>query len=277
MSKRQRENVDEGDDGISVKNDRDSKKMNRWKSLNKMKEYLQSEFEKKNWHEDKRGTTYIHFAAYLGDIDAMKMLIEDNADVNRVDRVKGTALHLAARKGHVDVVKVLIENGADVNAVDEDKWTALHNAAQFGRVDIVKVLIRSGADVNAVNGNSWTALGIALYQGTALGIELYHADLRHIRCALQLLCLGAEIDERTIGLDVNDFIEPIENRLKLLRNGNRIGTSLMSDEERHFMWNLAFSFTIQHRVAAFKAYYAIRSFITFHGIFMASGYELGED
>ena len=43
------------------------------------------------------------------------------------------------------------------------------------------------------------------------------------------------------------------------------------------MWNLAFSFTIQHRAAAFKAYYAIRSFITFHGIFMAPGYGIGEE
>ena len=43
------------------------------------------------------------------------------------------------------------------------------------------------------------------------------------------------------------------------------------------MWELAFSLTIQHRAAAFKAYYTIRSFITFHGIFMADGYDLGEE
>ena len=43
------------------------------------------------------------------------------------------------------------------------------------------------------------------------------------------------------------------------------------------MWNLAFCFTITHRAASFKAYYSIRSFITFHGIFMAPGYEMGED
>ena len=42
------------------------------------------------------------------------------------------------------------------------------------------------------------------------------------------------------------------------------------------MWNLAFSFTTQHPAAAFKAYYTIRSFITFHGMFMANGYDLGE-
>ena len=51
----------------------------------------------------------------------------------------------------------------------------------------------------------------------------------------------------------------------------------MGNDERRFMWNLAFCFTIAHREAAFKGYYAIRSLITFHGIFMASGYELGSD
>ena len=49
----------------------------------------------------------------------------------------------------------------------------------------------------------------------------------------------------------------------------------MSEEERRFMWNLAFLFTVKHRVAAFKAYYSIRSFITYNGIFMAHGYDLG--
>jgi len=53
-------------------------------------------------------------------------------------------------------------------------------------------------------------------------------------------------------------------------------TTLMTDEERHFMWNLAFFFTIKHRVVAFKVYYAVRSFITYHGIFMGPGYDLGE-
>ena len=62
----------------------------------------------------------MHFAAYLGDVDATKMLIEDNAEVNAVEMIQRTALHWAAEKGHVDVVKVLIQNGADVNAVD--KW-----------------------------------------------------------------------------------------------------------------------------------------------------------
>ena len=50
-------------------------------------------------------------------------------------------------------------------------------------------------------------------------------------------------------------------------------TTLMSDEEKRFVWNLAFSFTITHRVAAFKAYYAIVHHIPrhFHGTRMHGG------
>ena len=118
-------------------------------------------------------------------------------------------------------------------------------------------------DVNAVNEWKYTALHIA-------------AEYRHISFALQLLCCGAEIDEETIKEDKTELLQPISDRLKLLRSGNRIGTSLLSNEERRFMWNLAFCFTIKHRVAAFKAYYAVRSFITYHGIFMGSGYDFGE-
>ena len=94
---------------------------------------------------------------------------------------------------------------------------------------------------------------------------------------LQLLCFGAEITEDIIRTDENGLLQSINERLKLLaRDGDRMGTTLMSNEERHFMWNLAFSFIFMYRVAAFKAYYAIRSFITFNGIFMAREYALGE-
>ena len=35
---------------------------------------------------------------------------------------------------------------------------------------------------------------------------------------------------------------------------------------------------LQHKLrgVAFKAYYAIRSFVTFHGIFMGPGYDVGK-
>ena len=139
---------------------------------------------------------------------------------------------------------ILIENGAAIDVVDKENRTALCLAAGIGDIK--------------------TCDGIGVEEG-------------HVRCILLLICFGVEIDEIAINRDCSGLLLPINERLRSLRNGKRIGTSLMGYEERRFMWNLAFCFTIAHREAAFKGYYAIRSFITFHGIFMASGYELGED
>ena len=42
------------------------------------------------------------------------------------------------------------------------------------------------------------------------------------------------------------------------------------------MWNLACVLAIKHPAVAFGTYHRIRSFVTFHGIFMGPGYVLGE-
>ncbi len=162
--------------------------------------------------------------------------------------------------GHIDIAILLLQNGADVNGRNGYNSTALHVASRFGHSDIVKVLILNDADVNAVTDSDCTVLDDAVEEG-------------HHVCALQLICCGAEIDRVK---KPTELMSHIKDRLDLLRTDKSIGTSLMSNEERRFMWNLAYSFTIQHRSIAFKVYYKIRSFITFHGIFMATGYGQGE-
>ena len=204
--------------------------------------------------------TALHVAAMYENDDVAKVLIENGADVNAVDKNKRNPLHCPLLYGHADVVKVLIQNGADVNAVDKDKRTVLHHAARKGHVDVAEMLIQNGADVNAVE---------KIYKRTALHFAL---ENEHAVLALQLVCFGADI-----GKTSNKLLRQVKERLNLLRSGRRIGTSLMSNEERYWMWNLAFLLTIQNPGASFKVYYTIRSFITFHGIFMAKGYELGNN
>ena len=67
----------------------------------------------------------------------------------------------------------------------------------------------------------------------------------HVTLLLHLLCCNARIDTKAIENDKLGLLEQINNRLVSLRDGNGIGTTLMSEEERRFMWNLAFSFTIK--------------------------------
>ena len=149
MSRREREDDKDGGDERCVKIDRDIKKRNSWKSLKEMKEYLRSEFEKKVGRRNRNGgETHLHFAAYLGDVDATKMLIEDNAEVNAVNGVKQTALHFACYGGHVDVAKVLIQNSADANAVDCTESTALHFASKHGYNTCTLQLLCFGAEID---------------------------------------------------------------------------------------------------------------------------------
>lgn len=64
----------------------------------------------RRWIED---WTNLFLVCFLGYADCLKVLIQNGADVNAVDKGRSTALHEAAQKGHVDVVEVLVENGAD--------------------------------------------------------------------------------------------------------------------------------------------------------------------
>ena len=89
----------------------------------------------------------------LGDIDAVRVLLDKGADVNAFDPFGRTPLMYAAISDllPVDVVKLLIERGADVNAVNRHKqagdtgWTVLDIARSHGANPIVDLLIKAGA------------------------------------------------------------------------------------------------------------------------------------
>ena len=102
-------------------------------------------------------------AATEGNIERIKQLIADGADVNAKNRDGTTPLQTAAIRGHKEFLELLIANGADVNAKNEDGMTPLHCTAvgtslnylsREGRYgmdhkEITELLIAKGADVNA--------------------------------------------------------------------------------------------------------------------------------
>ena len=51
---------------------------------------------------------------------------------------------------------------------------------------------------------------------------------------LQLLCFGAGINEKAINEDRTTLLGPINDRLRSLRGGDGMETTLMSDEEKRF-------------------------------------------
>ncbi len=62
-----------------------------------------------------------------------------------------TPLMVAVLKQDLNMVKILLENGANINDVDEDKWSALHYAGYVKNIEIFNFLINNDADREAIN------------------------------------------------------------------------------------------------------------------------------
>lgn len=71
----------------------------------------------------------LHDAAKVGDVEALKRLLEGGADVNAQDARGVTALGVAVGFNRLPVVTALLEAGADVSKVDRRGNTVLHYAA----------------------------------------------------------------------------------------------------------------------------------------------------
>lgn len=100
-------------------------------------------------------------AAYEGNLNIVKDLIENGADINYIDEYCGTALHGAANNRNLEMVKYLIEKGADLNLVGLNQDTVLHDAVIHAHPEIAKYLIKHGANLDIANDQGYTALSTA--------------------------------------------------------------------------------------------------------------------
>ena len=113
---------------------------------------------------DGDGFTALTFAAMDGNVDLVKALIAEKADVDRAGTDGTTALMFASANDDLaEVVKVLIESGADVElgAVAENE-TALMLAAEYGQTEAVRLLISAGASMERASTMGHTALILAI-------------------------------------------------------------------------------------------------------------------
>jgi len=93
-----------------------------------------------------------------GNVDVLKLLINEGGDVNAVSVNGFTPLIVAAAAGSVDQVKLLLDAGAKVDQMHSEGVTALMYAAASGHLEVVKLLISKGADVHIRHSNGGTAL-----------------------------------------------------------------------------------------------------------------------
>ncbi len=109
---------------------------------------------------DRHMETPLMYAAYVGSLDAMKLLLQDGASVDAQSQSGATALIWSATD--LPKVRLLIDHGANVNLATKRRRTALLVAAMSDpSADIVKLLIEKGADPKAMDFLRTTSLRAA--------------------------------------------------------------------------------------------------------------------
>ena len=166
--------------------------------LEKQKADINHISESKNFYN----FTPLTFASDKGNLEIVKLLVENRASINAEDGSEGntviglpapgegtflvcnTALTKAIEKGNLEIVKYLVENGADIK--DNDSNTALTVASRNGNLEVVKYLVENGADINDKDNYGDTALMVASWNG-------------NLEVVKYLVENGADIDENSHG------------------------------------------------------------------------------
>jgi len=127
------------------------------------------------WSEDSETTsTLITIAVDLGNVEAVRRLMELGADVNQ-RTCYGSLLVSASALGNVEIVNLLLKAGADIRRTndyeDDSGETALIAAAATGKLELVRCLLEAGADPKAVTAGRITAIHGAALIGNKEMIE----------------------------------------------------------------------------------------------------------
>jgi len=121
-----------------------------------------------------------------GDLDLIKIFIDNKFDINVTNNIGNTALVNEVKNNKINTVKLLLDAGADVNAKHVNSAdTALDWAVEFNNTNIVKLLLKAGANVNHQNNTGFTPLILSIKQ-------------KDITIAKILLEAGADTNIKTV-------------------------------------------------------------------------------
>ena len=137
-------------------------------------------------------------AAKGDDIEQVKKLISEGANVNARDDRLRNPLHYAAGAGNEEIARLLIAEGADVNAsIGDEPWTPLCDAAERGRAKVVKLLLEKGAKIDVGDSYGYTPLYYAIWS-------------KNIESVKMLIAAGADVNKRVNEDDeYNAFFEAV--------------------------------------------------------------------
>lgn len=134
--------------------------------------------------------TALHYASQRGNLDAVRSLLNNGANLEAKTNENFTALHLAAQQKRRDICELLLDKGANANAQDWERWTPLHNVCQTAfSAEIVKNMLNKGANINAINSDGKSCLHLIAEKTAAQNSD------QSIICQI-LIGKGCRVDTR---------------------------------------------------------------------------------
>ncbi|XP_062589127.1 serine/threonine-protein phosphatase 6 regulatory ankyrin repeat subunit B-like [Saccostrea cucullata] len=115
---------------------------------------------------DFRGFNVLHSAAWGGNINIFKNLMERGLDVKGTSNYGHTAVHESSMNGNFQLCKYLVKNYLElVEVIDNNGESVLHKAAFAGNVDIFKLLVDKRLDITSTTNEGKTVLHLCCMNG----------------------------------------------------------------------------------------------------------------
>lgn len=114
-------------------------------------------------------------AVMINDLEIVKLLLAFTKDLNATSGnwAYKTALHYAAgSETNLEILRLLIKNGANLNARNSEKETPVHLAVLEKRDDALAELVTAGADINAQDKRGNTPLILAVKEKSPKAVRI---------------------------------------------------------------------------------------------------------
>ncbi|XP_061179385.1 putative ankyrin repeat protein RF_0381 [Saccostrea echinata] len=120
------------------------------------------------------GETVLHYAAFGGNTDVFKFLLEMGLDVQKKTNTGKTVLHMCCENAELEMSKYLVNKYPDlVEICDNDGINAIHYAVYGENIDVLKLLIDKDVDVRKKTNTGKTVLNICCRENGRLEMCKY--------------------------------------------------------------------------------------------------------
>lgn len=121
---------------------------------------------------DLLGNTALHWAVETGQVETVKLLLENHAEIDTLNNDGLSPLLQATIRRDLGILLTLLDKGVNVNQVSTNGGTALHTAAGNGYTEIVRALLHDSADPRIKNHDGDTPLMLAEKFGHTAVVKL---------------------------------------------------------------------------------------------------------